>query len=235
MVGVFCQRPDATVQQAIFLVVDLKALSIIPGKPAAIEPGPHRAVVGDEYRHGEIVRQSIGGGEHSRGTICEPVKPVSVRANPQVAIAIAVHVTHLHACGHQFQAGGGGPKQPLSPGKPYPPPRIFIDAECRMPLRTPGLQLFNSSTNPARHTVLGAEPGNAMAVFENVKYLCGFYTQLSFQLRVQHNPRAIPFHGRSSGRSDPEMAACGFLDAVDEGSWYSWRKNAVLEAVKPGS
>src|SRR5208282_797355 len=92
-------------------------------------------------------------------------------------------------------------------------------------------QFFKGSRHQARHAVLGAEPGDALAVFQNVEYFWCFYSQSDRQLRMGHSLRPIPLQ-RPLRCDDPEVSASGLLDAFDVGPGYRRRENSVLESVE---
>src|SRR6267142_587773 len=187
MVRVFRQGIHATVEQTVLFVVTVEAVPVKPGNPTAVKSDPQRSVVGLQHSHGDVVRQPVGGGKHSGCAIFEAKESIPVRADPQIAIPIAVDGAHLHAWDCEFQPGSRRPKQPFSTGEPYGAAGTFIGAMHAVPMRAPRCKLFHRSAHAAGDPVCGAEPDNAAAVFENMKYVTGLHAELRSKLGVWHN------------------------------------------------
>ena len=113
------------------------------GSAAAVGAGPKGAFAARQYGHDHVVRQSVGGRKHSDRAVLESNELISVGADPQVAISIAIHVPNIHAWDREFQTSCGRSKQPFSLGYPYVALRVFIRPECSVTLRAIRRQLFD--------------------------------------------------------------------------------------------
>jgi len=81
-IRVFGQRPDATIEKAILLVVCLEALPVETRYSAAIRATPKRAIRRRQDGHDHIVRQAVGFCEHPDCAVLQSIESVPVCANP---------------------------------------------------------------------------------------------------------------------------------------------------------
>src|ERR1700687_336970 len=93
-VGIFGQSIDAAISETVLLAVSSEESSIESGKASAVGASPEAGVPPRQYSHDDVVRQSVGGREHSDRAVLEPDEPISVCADPQGAISVAIHIPH---------------------------------------------------------------------------------------------------------------------------------------------
>src|SRR5262249_7649056 len=153
---------------------------------------PQRSVVARQNGHWQVARrQSVSTSKHSHRTVFESIESVSVGADPQVAIPIAIQAAHLHVFDHKFQTSSSGSKQPFETANPKVTLWVIITPECAV-VRTPGLKLFDRPASPTRDSIARADPCNPSTVLEYVEYVGHLYPKLGGEFRVGHAMRTIP-------------------------------------------
>src|SRR5580692_12370938 len=102
-------------------------MSVEQGKTAAIAAYPKLASASVENRHNRIAIETeiVVTCEHPCDAILEPDQPVSICAEPQIAVAVGIDVPCANAR-HRLVTGAGSPEQPPGQIQPHVALRIFI-------------------------------------------------------------------------------------------------------------
>src|SRR2546423_13160186 len=137
-----------------------------------------------QHSHRHIAWQSVSLCKHSHCAVFKSKESISVSANPQIPIPVAMHTPYLDGWDRKFQTGSGCSQQPFRTGNPNRTLRVLINPVGFVSFRPPRLKLFDRPANQARDSGASAYPGDTSAVLKDVKYAIYFYTQFGGEFGV---------------------------------------------------